>query len=733
VFMGRILLMMLGGLVCVLLEGCAAVVHDPHRVVDAFVPGAVNQQRVQCLYGDEWAFNRSDQTQPPAFGVALSGGGMRSASYSMGVLKAMHERKELQQVDVISAVSGGAYTAGWYFAQKASQDVPPDDEQLFNDEGKRDDEGKLVDECKRNDDGELEIVTIPDVCVYQRHLEQHSKIVTIQALVAFAAMDVATIPVNLLTNFVFGWHLNTTPHRSAYEHVMGQEFFIDPVSKHWIDIKMPDIKPARGVPYLVINTTAAIADDINHHAAHAQNSVFEYTPQRYGSDAFGYLASRDNVTLHHVVSISGAALDLPSLTAGAAQKTLVSALNFDLGSYKNNYNFIESRPEGRTLAPDTETAPCEKPEEGLTSGSFFRKSWFHRLLPIPFYFFHHYKRDSSGLRVYLTDGGHSDNTGAFSLIRRMTGTVVIVDASQDPDMRFDDYYTLKRSVEASLHAKLAVPAIDRILEGKGAFDASHPVMVGSVTGLRYGANERPVKLVYIKLSVDRANDFAKYASYRARKERVKNYYLKHLHDRLFGHFPFQSTINQSYTSARYRAYRDLGYLTVVTDPQKERPIWSWEDNSTQLSMTSVTAEVCGAVNMNPTGVKVHQGEHLFLKVVGSRARCADGSGDHSDLHDCDQPKCAQWKDGRFTVGPDGWETWYAKPFWFLKRLRSAHWYELAGSVVGLDGAVVQSLPIGTSAALDIKEDGELFLFGNDASCLYSNNYGALKVEIRQFK
>jgi hypothetical protein len=44
------------------------------------------------------------------YGIALSGGGMRSASFSLGVLQALARRDLLRDVDYMSTVSGGGYT-----------------------------------------------------------------------------------------------------------------------------------------------------------------------------------------------------------------------------------------------------------------------------------------------------------------------------------------------------------------------------------------------------------------------------------------------------------------------------------------------------------------------------------------------------------------------------------------------------------------------------------------------
>ncbi|MGB6470343.1 MAG: hypothetical protein WBE88_05760, partial [Candidatus Acidiferrales bacterium] len=46
-------------------------------------------------------------------GVAFSGGGIRSATFNLGVLQGLAEMKLLQRVDYLSTVSGGGYIGGW--------------------------------------------------------------------------------------------------------------------------------------------------------------------------------------------------------------------------------------------------------------------------------------------------------------------------------------------------------------------------------------------------------------------------------------------------------------------------------------------------------------------------------------------------------------------------------------------------------------------------------------------
>jgi len=68
------------------------------------------------------------KASPPKICVALSGGGMRSAMFSYGVLRALHSFVGLGgKVDVYSATSGGWYILGWMFYQRISTGIEFDE------------------------------------------------------------------------------------------------------------------------------------------------------------------------------------------------------------------------------------------------------------------------------------------------------------------------------------------------------------------------------------------------------------------------------------------------------------------------------------------------------------------------------------------------------------------------------------------------------------------------------
>ena len=49
-------------------------------------------------------------------GIAFSGGGIRSATFNLGVIQALCELKLLRRVSYLSTVSGGGYIGGWLTA-----------------------------------------------------------------------------------------------------------------------------------------------------------------------------------------------------------------------------------------------------------------------------------------------------------------------------------------------------------------------------------------------------------------------------------------------------------------------------------------------------------------------------------------------------------------------------------------------------------------------------------------
>ena len=58
----------------------------------------------------------ADKLAENRFGIALSGGGIRSATINLGFLKTLNKFNILEQADYLSTVSGGGYTGCYVHA-----------------------------------------------------------------------------------------------------------------------------------------------------------------------------------------------------------------------------------------------------------------------------------------------------------------------------------------------------------------------------------------------------------------------------------------------------------------------------------------------------------------------------------------------------------------------------------------------------------------------------------------
>ena len=97
--------------------------------------------RRRAAYGE--APERVDGRPPRMIGLALSGGGVRSATFNLGLLQGLASQGKLKVFDYLSTVSGGGYTGGWWSAWLARQSRDKEPGKLFPDpediESERDD------------------------------------------------------------------------------------------------------------------------------------------------------------------------------------------------------------------------------------------------------------------------------------------------------------------------------------------------------------------------------------------------------------------------------------------------------------------------------------------------------------------------------------------------------------------------------------------------------------------
>ena len=70
----------------------------------------IRKRRENILSGNSSTINNNvDEIKKNLFGIALSGGGIRSSTFNMGILNFLNEKKILKLADYISSVSGGGF------------------------------------------------------------------------------------------------------------------------------------------------------------------------------------------------------------------------------------------------------------------------------------------------------------------------------------------------------------------------------------------------------------------------------------------------------------------------------------------------------------------------------------------------------------------------------------------------------------------------------------------------
>ncbi len=543
------------------IRGKTAVVHEleipyqPEKVTSNYQVLAKHNALAMSWYqAHEKKFYRDDTHNFPKTCLALSGGGIRAAAHSLGVMKGLAEKEILQQVDIISAVSGGAYALSWFYTQQSDGNIT---EQIF---------------------------TEPE---YINALALEANMYNGWDFAQSLVLDTVHIPYNFLVNGIFGLHINSTPGRANYEHEIrklfqgGERHDFEEVSE-WIE--------KHDLPYFIINATVKIEEDMFHLGSKLSNSIFEFTPLRFGSDALGYGYAKidpDSDTdtsvypfdFSRAVSVSGAAAD-SSAIPGNSQKVIVSFFNHDLGYNINNYN------------------------DHYKENS---KTWT-KVLPLPFYYFGpHYLRDKNGSDMYLTDGGHSENLGVFSLARRGCETIYVVDSEFDPNYTFEGYFKLQQALKNEMGVDLRISDIDVIerqvvcreegdsgclgtteVNGQREFDRGVSVMEGSISAFPLVdpdtpnvIKERNLNVIYIKLGIDedlmqRVIENPEVVQHKAEAirrfgEEPVNYFMKSQAGDcgnifLKCAFPQYSTVDQSYTAEQFMAYVDLGYHNVKNSP-----------------------------------------------------------------------------------------------------------------------------------------------------------------------
>jgi len=545
---------------------------------------------------------------PPKLGLSLSGGGTRSASFSVGVLKALHELEILNKVDVISSVSGGSYANYWYMSQnfymeKINENHPSENYEetsIF----------RVKHEFLTSKYPGLTNLESPNNYRFQLALEEssnildyrHDKSYTAQIAVglqyAFETLfQLISTPTYWLTNSLFDWELNMTPFFYFYKDGLDRTYGYVPLDYSLVDFansrrqmltKNIDAEPIlmgdmaqffekikrNGIhkPYFVINTTGVLDAEFAGSFTgkklpdkeDTENRIFEFTPWRCHFKPFGGNGSRSDCfefRINHptgigpldfarIITISGAAVDgkMQDLDAnGIPEKPGLKSWLLDkfLDVVHFNLGYHLDNPKAA------------------------KSRWlFHKALPLPFYLMDDALSDENTTSgIYLTDGGQSENLGALSLIRRGVEEIIIVDAEVDETSIFEAAKRLNNALKTNGYVlNLKQPFPIRVK------NADYSVIDGNISCLDKSHEDCNYKasVTYIKLSVKpRHEERAETIPRQEKPAEIKSqanlqypYSVRHYME-YNPEYPHDSTADVRYSEEQFSAYRDLGYKLTL--------------------------------------------------------------------------------------------------------------------------------------------------------------------------
>jgi hypothetical protein len=259
---------------------------------------------------------------------------------------------------------------------------------------------------------------------------------------------------------------------------------------------------------------------------------FVFSPRYCGGSAVCWHETATNNTFSELslptaMAASGAAVNPDAASSGVGPQRnmlfamLMALLNIRLGIWLPNPNTLGKR----------EHAPAPNHFSPGLSGVLDR-TW------------------QNGRFLEITDGGNFENLGVYELLRRRVRTIVVCDATADPQSAFADLQNLLSRAEADFGVTIKfpkpplkglMPSTENARFPLGVAFAKQPYVVGEV-GYPDGWKG---KIYYIKPAI--------FADLRLHVLGFKG---------AFPAFPDDSTLDQFFDEARFEAYRELGFACV---------------------------------------------------------------------------------------------------------------------------------------------------------------------------
>jgi hypothetical protein len=455
-------------------------------------------------------------------GVALEGGGTKAGSFAMGALAGLHQVGLLRdRITAISSVSGGTYAASYYFNRlfdkmesydtlaKVFKDpsVPdqwfrscvPDNYQSKNYFSKLDGIGNYSchDKSKYNaerlDPGRYEFI---------RHVWENRDLINGATegdlddswiswkdaghfgYVLFGSL--VTVPVDVTTRTLFRWPGYSAMSDISYSMGLERDYGYSP--KEWaeppnsyfahVQAMLTDRREKRTlgefrdrlretgnplavgrglrVPLWIANTTAPgeieLLSWFRDRPRDPVRQTFELTWNGYGSGVYGYADAPPPSSPKWFQSVPTTMPIVEAVVGSAA--------------FADSDETLLDDPLGRLgagLAVNILNTPwfVEIPNFNVNDEARFAAD----VLPWPFYFATT-SRYQNNARIHLQDGGNSENSGIFSLLRRGYRKIIYVHGTQDDKAAWQSVCHLKNALEFDGTYDVRSTDLDKLMEAR---------------------------------------------------------------------------------------------------------------------------------------------------------------------------------------------------------------------------------------------------------------------------
>lgn len=297
-------------------------------------------------------------------------------------------------------------------------------------------------------------------------------------------------------------------------HAEGNAIDSDTEPQDKDDISMAKLRPD-GPCHLVVCAANDLtpADALDSLGRGARSAVLSHAGYSIGSQSVSWNEARIGVpTLAAALTASGAAFNTQmgakSKTLGPAVSFIMSAFGLRLGLWVRN----PSQVDGKTR---------------VVRSGFGGFALLAELLGM--------SDARNGTYVFLSDGGHFDNTGLYELVRRHCRYVIVSDCGQDTGRNFDDLGTVVRLVREDFNVDIKID-LDPLRPDENGV-SRQPMVAGDI----HYPNGDTGTLLVLKPTITGAEP-PDVLQYRSRNPI----------------FPHQSTGDQFFDEAQWESYRRLG-------------------------------------------------------------------------------------------------------------------------------------------------------------------------------